>query len=188
MTPPSPHTAASVFTIPLPDWLEGLNRQPRHFADLAEAMAFVVAAAEINGAEGGGPFAAAVLGDRLELVALGVNRVVPARASILHAEMLALLLAQQRLDSHDLAALGEFTLVTSCAPCAMCLGAIPYTGVRRVVCGARGSDAEAIGFDEGDKPDHWADKLRARDITVDEDIGREQAIAVLNGYRGKIYT
>ncbi|MFA5494595.1 MAG: nucleoside deaminase [Porticoccaceae bacterium] len=186
MTTPPPHP--NVFTIPLPDWLERLNRQPRHFADLPEAMAFVVAAAEINGVEGGGPFAAAVLGEGLDLVALGVNRVVPAGASLLHAEVVALLLAQQRLDSHDLSTAGHFTLVTSCAPCAMCLGAIPYAGVRRVVCGARGSDAEAIGFDEGDKPDHWADKLRARDIAVDEDIGREQAVAVLNGYRGEIYT
>lgn len=173
-------------TIPLPDWLELLNSQPKLFANSREAMAFVVAAARRNSADGGGPFGAAILDSNLNLVALGVNRVVPAQGSILHAEMVALLLAQQRLGSHDLAALGDFTLITSCAPCAMCLGAIPFAGVRRVVCGARGEDAEAIGFDEGDKPENWPQKLIDRGIAVELDVERDSAVAVLEGYRGGV--
>lgn len=173
-------------TIPLPPWLEHLNSQSRHFANSREAMVFVVAAAQRNSADGGGPFGAAILDSDFNLVALGVNRVVAAQGSILHAEMLALLLAQQRLGSHDLAALGDFTLVTSCAPCAMCLGAIPFAGVRRVICGARGEDAEAIGFDEGDKPDNWPQKLIDRGIAVELDVERDGAVAVLEGYRGGV--
>ncbi|MEA3298740.1 MAG: nucleoside deaminase [Pseudomonadota bacterium] len=174
----------------LPPWLAELNRAPRRFAGLPEAMAFAVDAARRNIADGGGPFGALVVDDGLRLVAVGANRVVPLHGSILHAEMLALLLAQRRLGSHDLASLGDYSLVTSCAPCAMCLGAIPFAGVRRVLCGARGEDAEAIGFDEGDKPERWADKLRARGIAVEEDLGRDGAVAVLNAYRagsGVIY-
>lgn len=173
-------------TIPLPPWLEQLNSQPRHFASNCEAMAFVVAAAHRNIADDSGPFGAAILDSDLNLISLGVNRVVAAQGSILHAEMLALLLAQQRLGSHDLAALGDFTLVTSCAPCAMCLGAIPFAGVRRVICGARGEDAEAIGFDEGDKPDNWPQKLIDRGIAVELDVQRDSAVAVLEGYRGGV--
>jgi len=170
-------------TIPLPDWLETLNRQSAPFASTRDAMAFVLAAASHNSGDGGGPFAAAVLDANLNLVAVGVNRVVAAQGSILHAEMVALLLAQQRLGSHDLASHGHFTLVTSCAPCAMCLGAIPFSGVQRVVCGARGEDAEAIGFDEGDKPDSWAQKLIDRGIAVELDVARDSAVAVLAEYR-----
>ena len=171
--------------LPLPPWLAALNRAPRRFANLAEAMAFAVDAAQRNSQDGGGPFGAVVLDAELHLVAVGVNRVVPLHGSILHAEMLALLLAQGRLGSHDLASLGEYSLVTSCAPCAMCLGALPFAGVRRLVCGARGEDAEAIGFDEGDKPENWPDKLRARGIAVVEDLGRESARAVLDAYRDR---
>lgn len=179
----------------LPPWLRQMNSERRRFANLAEAMDFVLDAAEYNcdasrDGGAGGPFGAAVLDGGLNLVAVGVNRVVPARASIYHAEMVAILLAQRQLGSHDLAAHGEHILVTSCAPCAMCLGAIPFAGVRRLICGARGDDAEAIGFDEGDKPGLWADRLRARGIAVEEDLCRERAVAVFAGYRaagGVIY-
>jgi len=185
----------------LPRWLRELNDERRRFASLTEAMEFVLDAVARNcgaSAEGeggaktgwGGPFGAAVVDADLNLVALGVNRVVPSGASIYHAEMVALLLAQQRLGSHDLGAHGDHTLVTSCAPCAMCLGAIPFAGIRRVICGARGEDAEAIGFDEGDKPDRWADRLRARGIAVEEDLCRERAVAAFAAYRdggGAVY-
>lgn len=169
-------------TIPLPDWLESVNRSHQVFPDTVAAMAFVIELSRRNISDGGGPFAAAVFSESLELVAAGVNRVVPAQASILHAEMLALLLAQQKLGTHDLSAVGRFVLVTSCAPCAMCLGAIPWSGVATVVCGAREEDAAAIGFDEGDKPVVWQDKLRSRAIQVEEDVCRQQAMAVLQAY------
>ncbi len=172
----------------LPPWLKQLNDQPRRFVSLEAAMTFVVDAAARNSdtqadTDAGGPFGAAVIDAGLNLVSLGVNRVVPARASLFHGEMVALWLAQQRLGCHDLGARGAYTLVTSCAPCAMCLGAIPFAGVSGVVCGARGEDAEAIGFDEGDKPERWADRLRARGIAVEEDLCRDLAVKVLVDYR-----
>ena len=64
----------------------------------------------------------------------------------------------------------------------MCLGAIPWSGVRRVVCGARGEDACAIGFDEGAKPMDWAGALKSRGITVVQDVLRDEARAVLTQY------
>jgi len=176
--------------IALPSWLQQLNTQPRRFSDEEEAMRWTIEASRRNVGDGGGPFAAAVLNEDLELIALGVNRVVPDRASILHAEMFVLLLAQRRLASHDLAALGNFTLVTSCEPCAMCFGAIPFAGVRRVVCGATKDDAQAVGFDEGDRPSHWQDSLRRRGISVQTEVLRAEAAAVLEDYKrdgGRLY-
>lgn len=177
-------------SITLPSWLQQLNAQPRRFANEEEAMRWTIEASRHNIGDGGGPFGAAVLNENLELIALGANRVVPDRASILHAEMFALLLAQRRLASHDLAALGSFTLVTSCEPCAMCFGAIPFAGVRRVVCGATKDDAQSVGFDEGDKPSHWQDSLLRRGISVETEVLRPEAAAVLDEYQrvgGRLY-
>lgn len=167
-------------SLSLPDWLNPAD--PPAFASEAEAMAYAVELSRRNVAEGGGPFAALVLDAQGSLVAAGVNRVVAQGNSVLHAEMVAIMLAQQKLGTHDLRRAGELTLVTSCAPCAMCLGAIPWSGLARVVCGARGEDAEAIGFDEGDKPEAWVEKLERRDIEVREDVAREEASAVLREY------
>ncbi len=169
--------------IPLPTWLEQLNSEPQRFASDRDAMAFVIAAAARNIGEGGGPFGAAVLNGSGELVALGVNRVIPAGASILHAEMLAMLLAQRKLGSHSFAGRGRYTLVTSCEPCAMCFGAIPFAGIARVVCGATTADAVATGFDEGDKPGRWQHSLRKRGIEVTTAVLRAQAAEVLRSYR-----
>jgi tRNA(Arg) A34 adenosine deaminase TadA len=46
-------------------------------------------------------------------------------------------------------------MVVSTEPCALCLGAIPWSGIRRLVCGARDEDARSIGFDEGEKVPYW---------------------------------
>ncbi len=157
-------------------------------------MRFVLGLAEQNVVCGtGGPFAAAVFaGARFALVAVGVNIVLAARSSIAHAEMVALTMAQQRLGSHDLALTGRghCELVTSVEPCAMCLGAIPWSGVRRLVCGARDGDARAIGFDEGQKPRRWVEGLRERGVEVVRDVLRGESAALLETYRrrgGAIY-
>ena len=72
----------------------------------------------------------------------------------------------------------------------MCLGAIPWSGVRSVVCGARDEDARSIGFDEGYKPPDWINSLESRRISVVRDVLREEAKAVLLEYErrdGLIY-
>ncbi|MCK9502666.1 MAG: nucleoside deaminase [Porticoccaceae bacterium] len=176
-------------TISLPPWLQQLNA-PQHFDSMAAAMKLAIAAARRNSLEGGGPFGAAVVDENLELVSLGVNLVIPAGSSIFHAEMVALLLAEQKLGSHSLAARGNFTLLTSCEPCAMCFGALPFAGIAHVVCAATTADAQAIGFDEGDKPECWQDSLKKRGIAVTTGLLRSDAVAVLDQYRssgGRLY-
>jgi tRNA(Arg) A34 adenosine deaminase TadA len=155
-------------------------------------MARAIDLAEANVAAGtGGPFGAAVYDLRSgRPVAAGANLVVFGRCACLHAEIVALALAQQRQGTHDLAAAGEFGLYTSTEPCAMCLGAVAWSGVRRLVCGASGGDAEAIGFDEGPKPAAWPRALRRRGIDVRRGVLRAAALDVLRRYRaagGPIY-
>jgi tRNA(Arg) A34 adenosine deaminase TadA len=141
----------------------------------------------------GGPFGAGIFRtDTHELVSAGVNLVLSSQSSLAHAEVVAIMMAQQTLGVHDLGANGlpPHELVTSCEPCAMCLGAICWSGVRHLICGARGSDAEAIGFDEGPKPANWVTELEQRGITVTLDIGRITASSVLQRYiqnGGEVY-
>lgn len=174
-------------TIAVPGWVESrLARYPAEIPELEARMALAVELSRLSLEHAGGPFGAAVF-DLVHhrLIAPGVNRVVSGRCSLAHAEIMALALAEQALGSYDLGAPGMpgCELVTSTAPCSQCYGAIPWSGVRRVVCGARTRDAEAIGFSEGDKPGDWTRVLGARGIEVVQDVQREQAVAVLDEYQ-----
>lgn len=177
-----------------PEWLTETCAKCGPLATAAERMAFVVELSRRNvETRSGGPFAAAVFEiDSGRLVAAATNLVLASHCSAAHAEVLALSFAQQMLGDHDLGAAGmpAVELVGSCEPCAMCLGAICWSGVRRVLCAATGADAEAIGFDEGPKPADWAGELRRRGIDVVESVLRAEAVAVLLTYRqlgGTIY-
>jgi tRNA(Arg) A34 adenosine deaminase TadA len=180
--------------ISLPAWLDRtLFDQDRIFSDDLERMRYVIALSGMNVKSGtGGPFAAAVFSAEGRLVAPGVNRVLSLNCSIAHAEIVALALAQKVLGRYDLSDGGRarYELVTATEPCAMCLGAIPWSGVGAVVCGARDEDARAAGFDEGAKPADWTEALRERGITVKRDVLRDEACAVLKRYQeagGPVY-
>ena len=177
--------------IPMPQWLlekeNALAGQP--MAGDEEKMRFVVELAVENVRhETGGPFAAAIFElatDRL--IAVGVNRVVPARQSWAHAEMTAFAHAQNKLGSVSLAGC---MLVTSCEPCAMCCGATPWSGVERMIYGATKAMAESVGFDEGYKGEHWREEFVKRGIAVTGPLLGEAAFAPFALYRrmnGKIY-
>jgi len=173
-------------TIMLPDWVARfLGQRPATCPTTEERMELVLALAGENVRRGGGPFAAAIFEEQTgRLVAPGVNLVVSLNCSLAHAEMVAIGIAQQQAGTFDLGMSGmpALQLVTSTEPCAMCLGAIPWSGVRSIACSARGEDAEKIGFDEGDKPVSWVNGLLRRGIAVSRDVMREKGIAVLAGY------
>lgn len=185
---------ASEVRLRLPDWLVREARQGPARSSPAGRMELVLDWARRNvERETGGPFAAGVFeADTGRLVAPGVNLVVPERCSAAHAEVMALSMAERRLGTHDLSPpeAGELELVASADPCVMCFGAIHWSGISRLVCAARSSDVEAVGFDEGPVPEDWAGALTRRGISVSRDVGREEARAVLELYRergGPIY-
>ncbi len=172
--------------IPLPRWFEAWAATlPARLGDDAAAMSVALEACRRNLDNGtGGPFGAALIEEETRrLLGIGVNLVVSGRASVLHAEIVALTLAQQRAGNDNLAAGGRaVTLYSTAEPCAMCLGAIPWSGVNRVVCGARDADVRAVGFDEGDKPVRWVEKFRRRGIAVTRDVRRAEAVGLLARY------
>jgi tRNA(Arg) A34 adenosine deaminase TadA len=178
----------------LPDWVKAFTQdQPTHIPDLEKRMQFAVNLSRVNvDRKTGGPFGAAVFEtDTGRLVCPGVNLVTHMNCSIAHAEMVALALAQQIVGHYDLSAQGKtHELVTSTEPCAMCLGAIAWSGVQRVVYGASTADAEKIGFDEGHKPAQGTLCLQEQGIEVIPEVLRVEASAVLQHYKntgGNIY-
>jgi tRNA(Arg) A34 adenosine deaminase TadA len=176
--------------INLPAWISQLDDLDRPRVEVGDQMDLVLDLVEANIADGGGPFGAAIFDQDGRLVAPGVNRVVACSAPIAHAEIVAIGAAGARLGTWDLASHGQLRLVSSAEPCAMCLGAVPWSGVTSVVVGARDADVRAIGFDEGDKPADWARLLESRDIAVKVDVGRNRAIELLRRYAtdgGDIY-
>lgn len=156
-----------------------------------ERMDVALHLAERNITEGtGGPFSACVFErDGGRLVAAAVNIVLPSRCSVAHAEVLAIMLAQQALGTHDLAAPGlpAHELVTTAQPCCQCFGALWWSGVGRVVIGASGDDVTSLtGFMEGPLPDNWAARLAQRaplpPVEVVHGCRRERARALLEDY------
>ena len=152
-------------------------------------MKFAIELARQNVLHGtGGPFGAVVFDCSTgRPVAVGVNLVVGSNCSHAHAEMVALAIAEQRLSSYTLNRPGfpRYELVTSSEPCAMCFGAIIWSGVSRLVCGARTADAEDAGFDEGAKPERWIAELEKRGIEVLTALCRSEACEVLQLYLDK---
>lgn len=179
-----------VQAISSPSWLRDVESEwlGRCIPGDEAQVRFVIRLAVKNVTHGtGGPFGAAIFRcGSGELVAVGVNCVVPAAQSWAHAEMTAFAHAQNRLGSHSL---DDCVLVTSCEPCAMCYGATPWSGVKELVYGAPGDFARSIGFDEGDKPEDWQAALESRGISVRGPMLTGEAVEPFALYRdrGRIY-
>ena len=173
--------------ISLPAWMDkALPNADQCYPRAADRMALVIEWSRQNvDAGSGGPFGAGIFEmDSGRLVAPGVNRVIPGNCSVAHAEIIAIILAQKITGTYDLGGNGlpSVELVSSTEPCSMCLGAVVWSGVKRLVCGARDGDARDIGFDEGPKPGNWIGELESRGIAVRQDVCRETAKAVLKRY------
>ncbi len=184
----TPPRATSV-TIALPAWAESAVDWERRYESDDDKMRVAIALSRINVEQDtGGPFGAAVFApDTGRLVGIGVNSVVRLNSSTLHAEVVALMLTEQQLSSFSLAAPGlpRHELVTSCEPCAMCLGATLWSGVKRLVCGATRSDATRLGFDEGPVFNASYEYLAHAGIEIAREVCRAEARAVLELYRSR---
>ncbi|WP_201766589.1 nucleoside deaminase [Picosynechococcus sp. NKBG15041c] len=116
----------------LPPWLATYGDRYQSATGDRAKMQFILGAAQENIIQGsGGPFAAGIFVlETGELIALGVNLVTSENLSLLHAEMVAMAIAQRKFQqfSFKTSALPALELVTSTEPCAMCLGGYPLGG------------------------------------------------------------
>ena len=177
-----------------PDWLPDRLRSAPACRTDEEMVSFAIELARENVLrESGGPFGAAVFeAGTGRLLGAGVNSVRRLGQSVLHAEVMALMIAEARTGSHTLRRTSgpPAVLAASCDPCAMCLGAILWGGVGRLVCAAAGEDARRIGFEEGPVfPESFA-YLAGRGIEIVRGVRGDAARQVLDLYRergGPIY-
>ncbi|QJB56933.1 nucleoside deaminase [Pseudodesulfovibrio sp. zrk46] len=170
-------------SLSMPEWAEqALKDLPTHLETPEERMAAVIEFSRQNFLnKTGGPFAAGVFErDSGRLVTIGVNRVMHYNCSSAHAEIMALSMAQKMLNVYDLGGEGlpAHELVVNWRPCAMCFGAVLWSGVRSLVIAGDGPELEQItGFDEGPVAEDWRGELARRGISLTEDVLRDKAIA-----------
>ena len=174
--------------ITLPDWAIAENDAlPEFIPDLEERMRVAIRFSRLNFEnQTGGPFAAGIFEKTTgKVVLVGVNRVVPLNMSSAHAEIVAITLAQQKLNTFDLGGpdMPEYQLVVNGRPCAMCFGSIPWSGIRSGVVGASGDQIEKLtGFDEGPIHPDWKSELEKRGIEVIEDVLADEACEVFRDF------
>lgn len=177
------------FSVSLPDWatqrLETMRGQI--YETLEDRMNPVIEFSRLNiEHDTGGPFAAGIYErDTGKLLVIGVNRVVPTNMSSAHAEVVTISIAQHMLNTFDLggAGLPAYQLVVNWRPCAMCYGALPWSGIRSLVIAGSGNELEEItGFDEGPIHPNWKAELEKRGIAVTEDILNDDAIQVFHQF------
>jgi tRNA(Arg) A34 adenosine deaminase TadA len=181
-----PHIAVQV---DYPSWVNETVEWDRLYRSDEEKMRLAIALSHENvERDTGGPFGAAVFEHESgKLVAVGMNSVVRLGNCTLHGEMVAFMMAQKRLGSFTLSSptLPVHELFTSCEPCAMCLGATLWSGVKRVVYGAGREDASRLNFEEGPVFPASYQYLEDRGISIVRNVLHAEAKAVLERYRTK---
>ncbi len=169
----------------LPAWIHDQIDLGRAYPDDEAKVALAIELSRLNVEHAsGGPFGAVVFGPDHTVIAAGVNRVVPHNTSLAHAENMAYMLAQQRLQTPRLNdVLTPITLATSSQPCCQCFGATIWAGIDRLLIGASAQGVEELTpFDEGPLPADWVGELNKRGIDVVQGLNRDAARAVLRTY------
>ena len=170
----------------LPVWVHETVDASALYASDDDKVALAIELSRVNVEENtGGPFGAVVFGPDHRILSVGVNRVLPQNTSLAHAENMAYMLAQQRLQTARLNERvgGTVTLATSSQPCCQCYGATVWAGIDRLLIGARAEDVmELTEFDEGPLPADWIGELNKRGIEVVRDLNRDAAREVLRMY------
>lgn len=92
----------------------------------------------------GGPFAALIVKNN-QIIATGTNIVTTSNDPTAHAEITAIRIACEKLNAFYL---DDCVIYSSCEPCPMCLGAIYWAHLQRLVFAANKNQAAQAGFDD----------------------------------------
>ncbi|WP_202108332.1 nucleoside deaminase [Succinivibrio dextrinosolvens] len=125
---------------------------------------------------GKGPFYAEIYDEHYNFIVGASNSVVETQCALNHAEMNTLKLAFDKYKNYNLSHY-KLTLFVNAEPCIMCLGAIMWSGVNKIIFSVPSSEVERItGFDEGFKP-NWFEEMKKRNIKacggIDEEYGKK---------------
>jgi guanine deaminase len=139
----------------------------------------------IDGIEdGGGPFGALITKEG-EIISEANNRVVLSHDPTAHAEVMAIRKAASALKSHDLSGC---VIYSSCEPCPMCLGAIYWSGIKKVIYASGREEASRAGFSDSIIYDEINLEPAARKLKFKciPDAGGEDVFSKWARFEGKI--
>ena len=125
----------------------------------------------------GGPFGAVIAKDGA-IVAEGCNQVTSSNDPSAHAEIVAIRAACRKLGTFSLAGCAIYA---SAEPCPMCLGAIYWARLDRLVYANTRAAAAAIGFDDHFFYEELAKPAAARALPTVH-APREDALAVFRAW------
>jgi len=128
----------------------------------------------------GGPFGAIVVRDR-QVLGRGWNRVTSTNDPTAHAEIVAVREACSKTATFCLAGA---TIYTSCEPCPMCLCAILWARLDRIVYGATRHDAAAAGFADQAFYDEINLPAANRSVPAEQGLHKE-ALVAFQAWRAK---
>jgi len=130
-----------------------------------------------NVKKGGGPFGA-VIAKNGEILAESCNLVTRLKDPTAHAEINVIREAAQKLENFDL---GGCVLYASCEPCPMCLGAIYWAKIDRVIFANTTDDAKKIGFNDAYIYEEISRPLQERSIKFRQ-ILRDEALEAFKAW------
>ena len=126
---------------------------------LQKAIDLAISSAKKNG----GPFGAVIVKNG-KIVGEGYNQVTENCDPSAHAEITAIRAACKNLNNHQLT---DCTIYASCQPCPMCMSAIYWARIPKLVFAAHASDAANAGFDDQFIYDELARPMSQRSISIE---------------------
>lgn len=127
-----------------------------------------------------GPFGAVVVKDN-QIVGRGYNQVTSLNDPTAHAEVQAIRQACQHLNTFDLSGC---EIYTSCEPCPMCLGAIWWARIEKIIYAANRNDAANAGFSDEEFYTEIAKENPHRKVAMQECL-REEALQAFEEWNQK---
>jgi guanine deaminase len=130
----------------------------------------------------GGPFGAVIVDKNGKMIGEGANCVTSTNDPTAHAEMVAIRNACTNMANFSLEGA---TIYTSCEPCPMCLAAIYWARIDKIVYANSREDAAAIGFDDQLIYDEIPKPLNERLIPI-ERANATDAVVVFEAWTAKM--
>jgi tRNA(Arg) A34 adenosine deaminase TadA len=145
----------------------------------ADFLGQAIAKAREGIAAGQSPFGSAIVRDG-RIVAAAHNTVWRDTDPTAHAEVNNIRAAARALGTIELSGC---VLYSTCEPCPMCLSAIHWAKITRVVYGASIADAAAAGFSELCVPAHELARLGGSTLLVEGGLLAEECRALFEEFR-----
>ncbi len=150
-----------------------MNEQEKY---MKKAIDLSIASVE----NGGGPFGAVIVKDG-EIIAASSNSVTQENDPTAHAEVNAIRQATKKLGTFDLSGC---EIYSSCEPCPMCLGAIYWAKIDKLVFANTKADAKNIGFDDSFIYEEINTSYENRKVKTSQ-MMRDQAIEAFKKWQNK---